>query len=148
MIDTKYVNQILVTLNEKYPNALGLKEYFRTLLSSNDTNQHDIRRKVIDILVNEGLAEENKGNPGDYKITQKGQHVVKNGGYELYLNNKENAKWREAEIEELTFEKLKYDVRNAKRIFKTYWWTFWFALVGLLISLALLLLKIIESTKY
>lgn len=42
---------------------------------------------------------------------------------------------RKEERDILELEKLKYDTKNAKRIFKTYWWTFGFALIALLISL-------------
>lgn len=37
--------------------------------------------------------------------------------------------------EQLELEKLKYDIKNAKRIYKTYWWTFIFAIIALIISL-------------
>lgn len=44
-------------------------------------------------------------------------------------------------------EKLEYEVKNAKRIFKTYWWTFSFAIVGLMVSLFLLFLKLLEIIR-
>ncbi|HYJ64519.1 MAG TPA: hypothetical protein VEV62_12300 [Parafilimonas sp.] len=66
-----------------------------------------------------------------YKITEIGI------SYYNYLRD-------EMEKERLGFEKLKIDTKNAKRIFKTYWWTFGFAVAGFLISLVLLILKLKE----
>jgi len=57
------------------------------------------------------------------------------GGFSS-LFDKENAKQEKIRAsEELNQEKLKYETRNAKRIYKTYWWTFFFALIALLVSL-------------
>jgi len=46
------------------------------------------------------------------------------------------------EKELISFRKSKIDLKNAERMSKTYWWTFWFAVIGLLVSLYLLYLKI------
>jgi len=146
MTDFKYIDLVLKALSEKYPNHLNLKEYFQTLFPSNEEIQHNIRREVIDILRNENLAEENQSNPGHFKITNKGRDVAKNG-FNLYLNNLEEVTNKQKHTEALTYEKLKYDVKNAKRIYRTYWFTFWFAVVGLLISLSLLILKVMEWTN-
>jgi hypothetical protein len=47
--------------------------------------------------------------------------------------------------EKLNLEKLQYDLKNSKRIFKTYWWTFAFALVSFIYVLIQIVLKIIEA---
>jgi hypothetical protein len=39
------------------------------------------------------------------------------------------------EKENLDLEKLRYDVKNSRRIYKTYWLTFAFALIALVVSL-------------
>src|ERR1044072_3535592 len=63
--------------------------------------------------------------------------------YGVKVLSKQIEKERKEEIKErLAQEKLEIDYKNAKRVFKTYWWTFGFAVVGLLISLFLLFLKI------
>jgi len=50
------------------------------------------------------------------------------------------------EKEKFRAEKEKIDFTNAKRISKTYWWTFGIAVVGFLISVYLLILKIIGQS--
>lgn len=51
------------------------------------------------------------------------------------------------ERQSLKDEKLGYEVENARRIFKTYWWTFAFAIIALIISLSLLFLKLLEASQ-
>jgi hypothetical protein len=51
---------------------------------------------------------------------------------------------RDKEISDLTYKKLDLDVKNAKRVYDTYWFTFWFALAALVISLFLAILKLAE----
>ncbi len=60
-----------------------------------------------------------------YKIINKKKSVKE-------LVNKEA---QEQEKKYLEFEKLKYDVKNSKRIFETYWWTFRLAVAGFLLAL-------------
>lgn len=88
---------------------------------------------------------EKTGNSGQwYLLTDLGRHVKKSGGHFAYLKKIEEKALADTERQRLNDEKLKYDVKNAKRIFKTYWWTFAFALVGLFISLGLAILKLLE----
>lgn len=49
----------------------------------------------------------------------------------------------EDEKEKLNLEKLRYDVKNSKRIYKTYWWTFWISIAGLLLALGKIIFDII-----
>lgn len=67
---------------------------------------------------------------------------MKKGGFTRIAEQQEHEKKQREETEKLNLEKLKYDVRNSKRIFKTYWVTFGMALIGLIVSLILLILKI------
>lgn len=53
------------------------------------------------------------------------------GGFTQLYNKEHEKAIRQDEKETLELEKLKYDVKNAKRIYKTYWWTFAFALIAL-----------------
>lgn len=57
------------------------------------------------------------------------------GGFSQLFDIEEARQNQKTEREKLEIEKLKYDLKNAKRIFKTYWWTFTFALIAFLISL-------------
>lgn len=52
------------------------------------------------------------------------------GGFTTIFEEEEKEKLEEEERKKLELEKLKYDVKNTKRIYNTYWWTFFFALVG------------------
>ncbi|WP_339869751.1 hypothetical protein [uncultured Algoriphagus sp.] len=52
------------------------------------------------------------------------------GGFTAIFKEQEKAKQETEEKKRLELEKLKFDVKNSKRIYKTYWWTFFFALVG------------------
>ena len=56
---------------------------------------------------------------------------------------------RDSEDKRMSLEmsKLETDTFISKRIFKTYWWTFGFAVAAFLISLVLLILKIIEISN-
>ena len=74
---------------------------------------------------------------GLYSLTKKGLSFV---SFEE-IENKEKI---EFERQKLTDEKLKYDVKNSQRIFKTYWWTFTFSIIALIISLTLAILKLLE----
>lgn len=57
------------------------------------------------------------------------------GGFSSDFDSKKEEIIKQQEKEELEIQKLKYDVKNAKRIYKTYWITFAFALIALLISI-------------
>jgi len=76
------------------------------------------------------------------KKNLKGADVLKYGGYEKWITDKEND---EKEKNRLEREKLKYDVGNAKRIYKTYWLTFWMALIAFAISVILGMKQLLEK---
>lgn len=77
-------------------------------------------------------------------LNELGRQVKSAGGHFAYLKKLSDKATADIERQKLNDEKLRYDVKNAKRIFKTYWWTFWFALIGLAISLVLGVLKLLE----
>jgi len=77
-----------------------------------------------------------------YNVTPFAKTFLFHGGFIKIAEEIESKAILEAEKEKLNYEKLKYDVKNAKRIFKTYWITFFIAIFGFLISLILLILKI------
>lgn len=60
---------------------------------------------------------------------------LSNGGYSDIFDKETIEYEKNRAIEKLNHEKLKYETGNAKRIYKTYWWTFSFALIALLVSL-------------
>lgn len=144
MVNSSIINKALFKLNEKYPNSFNIKEYIGSLFSASDDSQHDIRREITDIFLLEGIAEyaTDRNNPTELKITFKGRDIAKNGDYNAYLEKKGQESINQKEIEDLTITKLKYDVANSKRIFKTYWFTFGMAVLGFAISLILLFLRL------
>lgn len=73
-------------------------------------------------------------------ITAPGKIFVESGGYS------ERDK-KERKIAELNQEKLEYDVKNSKRIFRTYWWTFSLSIAGFITAATLAVLKLIEMLK-
>ena len=91
---------------------------------------------ILSALKEMNILEQINTNQSTYRLTETvGKDFTT---FEDHRKNKQTIK----EIEELQHKKLKVDLDNAKRIYKTYWWTFVFALLGLLISLYLLFLKI------
>ncbi|MBN7818058.1 hypothetical protein [Algoriphagus pacificus] len=52
------------------------------------------------------------------------------GGFNSVFEEQEKERQEAAEKKRLELEKLKFDVKNTKRIYKTYWWAIGFALVG------------------
>jgi len=70
-----------------------------------------------------------------FLLTEYTRAFLSQGGFtEIYdkalLEEKKNS-----EIEELNLTKLRYDAKNAKRVYRTYWWTFAFAIIALGVSL-------------
>jgi hypothetical protein len=126
-----------------------MKEYFKTLFPQNDENQHDIRRAITDTLLTDELVDlaGDKQSKVFLAINKKGRDVIKDGGYEKYLEKRLSQSDRQNEIDDLTYKKLRYDTANSKRMFTTYWWTFGFSIAALVISLVLLVLKLIELAR-
>lgn len=60
---------------------------------------------------------------------------ITEGGFSKLFDDEFVQENHNNEFQKLSLEKLKYDTKNAKRIFKTYWWTFFIALLAFLISL-------------
>lgn len=96
-------------------------------------------------LHQEGFLKTDDFGRGVRLTDPKGLKAFDLGGRSAYKNMIKEGEQRATEEKELSFKKLKIDVANATRVFKTYWWTFAFAVIGLAISLYLLIIKIIES---
>ncbi|MBZ5857764.1 hypothetical protein [Flavihumibacter profundi] len=90
------------------------------------------------------LFEETKSGYKNLTLTKEGREVLQMGGYNELLKRDEERKNNVKVKQELELEKLRYDVKNSKRIYKTYWWTFAFSITALVISLILLYLKLSE----
>ncbi|MBN7818049.1 hypothetical protein [Algoriphagus pacificus] len=66
------------------------------------------------------------------------------GGFNSVFEEQEKERQEVAEKKRLELEKLKFDVKNTKRIYYTYWWKLGFTLIGfvyVVIHLVTLLLE-------
>jgi hypothetical protein len=67
----------------------------------------------------------------------------RNNPYSYFRKMNERREQEQKAIDEQSKLKLVYDLKNAERIYKSYWWTFGIAIAGLLISLILLILRFV-----
>lgn len=137
------VFQMHFLLTDKYP--LGID-----MISASD--------KLTNFLVNEGFANRDITRPVDpisssltgksyfetsyLFLTDKGRELQSIGSYSLFEESIREKERIEEELLKLNLEKLKFDVKNARRIFNTYWWTFGFSIVAFVVSIILLLDKL------
>ena len=70
---------------------------------------------------------------------------IHNGGFTSIFEKAYKEQEIEREKEELNLEKLKYDVKNSKRIYRTYWWTFGISISGLVLALGKIIFDIITK---
>ena len=98
------------------------------------------------IMVHEHeYVEQYRGMYQQYRLTALGLEVKKAGGRAAWLQKQQEKAAQDARRQELNDKKLEYDVKNAKRVFKTYWFTFIIALVGFILSIILSVLKLIQD---
>lgn len=67
------------------------------------------------------------------------------GAFTAIFESQEKERLETEEKKKLELEKLKFDVKNTKRIYKTYWWTFVFALIGFVYVLIRLVTWLLEE---
>ena len=88
----------------------------------------------------------NEKTPGQlYELTDKGREAKKAGGHFLYLKKIEELENLKIERQRLNDEKLKFDVKNSKRIFKTYWWTFAISILAFLLAVCKIIYDVIHT---
>lgn len=100
----------------------------------------DPYKLVMEQLATDGYIVPDPFDKRVYRFTAEGRKFVKMGGYKGLFE-------REKELSDLQNEKLKYDVRNAKRVYKTYPTTRLFAWIAFISTIILLLLKLAEVLK-
>ncbi len=76
-------------------------------------------------------------------ITPFGREIA-DKGFANFLQELREKVEQDKQRQKLTDDKLKYDLKNSKRIFKTYWWTFFFALVSFIYVVIQVIFKCIE----
>jgi hypothetical protein len=99
-------------------------------IKSTDLDANPLSKLTKQKLLNSGLIVLSTDTPSVYVLTERG-------------NNFKSFK-EEDELEMIRRNKMKVDYKNAERIARNYWLTIGIAVVALLISLALLILKLRE----
>ncbi len=112
----------------------------------NSRGTYDFLDDLRSVLMASNLYETEEISPPPKPLKLK--HEVRarifelDGSVDLYFKELETGRKKALELQKKNEMKLDYDLKNAKNIYKTYWWTFIFALLGLSISLILLVLKL------
>jgi phage anti-repressor protein len=154
--ETRLLDTTFMFLYESNNSSVSGKS-LHPILQNNNVNPIRLLDRIHEI----GFAEKEidqqatmNGNTNIYSYTIKssGLHFIEklpesfnNKPYSYYLKLSVEKEIKIKEKEDLDNQKLKIDLENAKRIFKTYWWTFGIAVAAFLISLSLLIFKIIEK---
>lgn len=102
----------------------------RMLLFWDDTMERNL---VVPYLIATVNTHVNTGRLIKTIIGQKEYYKISQKGLDYLEANREGVR-RDKESEELTLTKLRYDVKNSKRIYSTYWFTFAAAIIGLIVA--------------
>lgn len=141
MSDLEKTDALLAELQRRYPSAVELQQIHKTLFPDAETHAlHHNMRPLLGALYSEELMEYHKQS-GYIAATRLGKQVR---SYQDHIEKKRIESEAKKSSDELNKEKLTYDVKNAKRVYESYWYTFGFALAGFILSLALFILKIYE----
>jgi hypothetical protein len=106
----------------------------------------NLERKIYEAIATlENLEYIDNINEDKYRLTELGKQVKYAGGHFAYLKKNAEKSIADTERQRLNDEKLKYDVKNAKRIFKTYWWTFGISILGFLLALGKIIYDIVVA---
>lgn len=130
----KLIDRFLIQL-EKSPNGIRIP-FNRSL---------PVGKAAIQLMMKYELADFGTNDIPSINFVQKnlnGVKVLEAEGFENWINKKilkEDAK------EILELRRLELDIKNAERIYKTYWITFGMALVGLVLSILLGLMQLLKK---
>lgn len=104
--------------------------------------------QLHDALTKSFKYAEVEGTSGQwYLLTDKGHEAKAAGGHFSYINRITDKIQVDQNRQQLNDEKLKYDVKNAKRIFKTYWWTFVISILAFLLAAGKIIYDVITKAK-
>jgi len=135
MTDEKIIEAVIDEMYKFRPAHIELFTKIKELNGKIDMAESHRHAAIIkEKLVNEGIITDEPGK-GNF-LTQLGLDIIeKHSGYINFLLSLKIIDEAIRERERLGDEKLRYDVKNAKRIFNTYWWTFGFSVAALLLSI-------------
>lgn len=75
------------------------------------------------------------GGRNVFRINDHGKILIAQGGFRSIFEKQQSQLQKAEDKEMLEDKKLHYDVKNAERIFKTYWWSFGASILALIISI-------------
>ncbi|RYG08471.1 MAG: hypothetical protein EOO07_25565, partial [Chitinophagaceae bacterium] len=100
-------------------------------------------KMALDQLQEDNAIEKRNQTSPYYDIRSKGREIHEMGGYKVFLQKQADDEARRKETEELTDRKMRVDLANAERVYKTYRSTramailaFIFSAIGLFLSIA------------
>ena len=140
MDQEELIEDFFKEVRSKYPDSVSIKGYIVKKHGLDFFTKRANVRNIIQPLLADEIIKKIPAAPEYVICTEAGAKI---NSYRDYINNQSAEVMRQREIAKLTRKKLKYDAANAKRIYHTYWWTFGFAIVGLVISVVLLIFKLI-----
>lgn len=120
------------------------------IINSNWTQQdkdeaYDLDRYIQVLLIERLNYVDGNVDAFDIELNDTGRQVKKLGGHFAYLKKLDDKVAADLERQKLNDEKLKYDIKNAKRIFKTYWWTFAISILAFLLALGKIIYDIVKA---
>lgn len=111
-----------------------------TSILPKDVTTHSALQHLID---DKCIKEEPPGSR-NYDIITRGTEIQGNGGYKGLFERQKKQQQEQKGKDTLTDKKLKVDLANAERVYKTYFSTRAMAIIATIVSLALLFLKLAE----
>jgi hypothetical protein len=137
---------IIESLIVDYPNGVHIKNLVADKYPI-DPRNHSFRRIVAEKLMEYKLAEP-AGDQNDHsllKLTRLGNETFSKMTLAEYEEKIKKDQEKKKTYDELSLEKLSIDLKNAKRVYQTYWWTFGIAVAGFIISIVLLILRFADK---
>ncbi|RYX84806.1 hypothetical protein EON73_03120 [bacterium] len=104
----------------------------------------DLHYKISDLLIKTFNYADHPLGRYFIRLTDKGRLVKSQGGHFEHIKKIADKDKLEKERQELNDEKLRLDIRNSQRVYKTYWFTFTFALISFIYIVIQIVLKIVE----
>lgn len=104
---------------------------------------NDIRSALFE-LENDGYIKRENQTDFWYTLLGKGTQLYNDGGYKVKIEKETNEASEEKRVKSLTTSKLEIDLKNAKRVYKTYPVTQTLAWIGAISGIIALLLKAAE----
>lgn len=124
-------DQQLQELLDKLYNA---KDYtlFTTALYGNTPMMDNAIRRIDGIMMDNGLIEEHKEVR---TLSDFGQKICESGGWKAYLSRKEQQNRIEEDRIRKQDQKLTYDLRISKYLYKTRWWPLIISAISLAVAM-------------